>query len=125
MDVRTPTDVKDMVIMQFRNKHGERALEEAVMMIKSKGDPNVTTSGLIRGQGDGKSDSIMGSIGDQDGAIAVSNGEFIVAADVVSAAGNGSTEAGAEFFEDLSDDLRKGTTGTTKQTRRIDPRGML
>lgn len=125
MDVRTPTDVKDMVIMEFRNKHGERALEEAVMMIKSKGDPNVTTSGLIRGQGDGKSDSIMGSIGDQDGAIAVSDGEFIVAADVVSAAGNGSTEAGAEFFEGLSDDLRKGTTGTTKQTRRIDPRGML
>ena len=125
MDVRTPTDVKDMVIMQFRNKHGERALEEAVIMIKSKGDPNVTTSGLIRGQGDGKSDSIMGSIGDQDGAIAVSDGEFIVAADVVSAAGNGSTEAGAEFFEDLSDDLRKGTTGTTKQTRRIDPRGMV
>jgi hypothetical protein len=125
MDVRTPTDVKDMVIMQFRNKHGERALEEAVMMIKSKGDPSVTTSGLIRGQGDGKSDSIMGSIGDQDGAIAVSDGEFIVAADVVSAAGNGSTEAGAEFFEGLSDDLRKGTTGTTKQTRRIDARGML
>ena len=125
MDVRTPTDVKDMVIMEFRNKHGERALEEAVMMIKSKGDPSVTTSGLIRGQGDGKSDSIMGSIGDQDGAIAVSNGEFIVAADVVSAAGNGSTEAGAEFFEGLSDDLRKGTTGTTKQTRRIDPRGMV
>jgi len=125
MDVRTPTDVKDMVIMQFRNKHGERALEEAVMMIKSKGDPSVTTSGLIRGQGDGKSDSIMGSIGDQDEAIAVSDGEFIVAADVVSAAGNGSTEAGAEFFEGLSDDLRKGTTGTTKQTRRIDPRGMV
>ena len=94
-------------------------------MILSQGDPAVQTSGLVRGRGDGKSDSIMGSIGDQEGAIAVSDGEYIVGADVVSAAGNGSTEAGAEFFEELSDNLRRGTTGTTDQTRKINPREMI
>ena len=120
-----PPQLKDSIIMDFQSKHGPRALEEARMVILSQGDPAIQTSGLVRGRGDGKSDSIMGSIGDQEGAIAVSNGEYIVGADVVSAAGNGSTEAGAEFFEELSDNLRRGTTGTTEQTRKINPREMI
>jgi hypothetical protein len=120
-----PPQLKDSIIMDFQSKHGPRALEEARMVILSQGDPAVQTSGLVRGRGDGKSDSIMGSIGDQEGAIAVSDGEYIVGADVVSAAGNGSTEAGAEFFEELSDNLRRGTTGTTDQTRKINPREMI
>lgn len=120
-----PQQMKDSVIIDFQSKHGARALEEARMAILSRGDPSVQTSGLVRGEGDGKSDSIMGSIGDQEGSIAVSDGEYIVGADVVSAAGNGSTDAGAKFFEDLSDDLRQGTTGTTRQTRQINPREMI
>ena len=120
-----PPQLKDSIIMDFQSKHGPRALEEARMVILSQGDPAVQTSGLVRGQGDGKSDSIMGSIGDQEGAIAVSDGEYIVGADVVSAAGNGSTDAGAEFFEELSDNIRRGTTGTTEQTRKINPREMI
>ena len=49
---------------------------------------------LLRGPGDGVSDSIPASIGDRQPA-RLADGEFVVPARVVSEIGNGSTEAGA------------------------------
>jgi hypothetical protein len=49
---------------------------------------------LLKGPGDGVSDSIPASIGDRQPA-RLADGEFVVPARIVSELGNGSTEAGA------------------------------
>jgi hypothetical protein len=50
---------------------------------------------MLKGPGDGMSDDIPASIGDEQPA-RLADGEFVVPADVVSGIGNGSTDAGAE-----------------------------
>jgi hypothetical protein len=62
------------------------------------------TGGLVAGPGDGRSDSVAGQA--PGGPIKVSDGEFIVPADVVSALGNGSTKAGAAHLAKLIQDTR-------------------
>lgn len=61
--------------------------------------------GLAMGPGDGRSDSIPAMI---DGAqpAEISTGEFVFPADVVSAIGRGSTEAGAARLEELMMNIR-------------------
>lgn len=75
---------------------------------------------LLRGPGDGMSDSIPASInGAQEARLADS--EFVVPADVVSHLGNGSTNAGAKKLYGMMNRVRKARTGTTKQGRQINP----
>jgi hypothetical protein len=52
---------------------------------------------------------------------ALSQGEFVIPADVVSHVGNGSTEAGARRFYEMMDRVRQARTGTTKQAPAINP----
>ena len=52
---------------------------------------------------------------------ALSDGEFVVAADVVSHLGNGNSDAGAEQLYAMMDEIRMDRTGTTRQGRQIDP----
>ena len=59
-------------------------------------------------------DLVPGMIGDQQ-PVAVSPGEFIVPADVVSGLGDGDTDAGAEDLEQMMDRVRMERTGTTEQ----------
>jgi hypothetical protein len=68
---------------------------------------------LLRGPGDGVSDSIPASIGDRQPA-RLADGEFVVPARIVSEIGNGSTEAGARKLYAMMDrvqNARKKTTG--------------
>jgi hypothetical protein len=75
---------------------------------------------LLKGGGDGMSDSIPAVIqGGQKAAL--SQGEFVIPADVVSHVGNGSTEAGAKRFYEMMDRVRQARTGTTKQAPAINP----
>lgn len=78
----------------------------------------------LGGSTDGMADEIQTSIDAKDPA-ALSHGEFIVPADVVSGIGNGNSEAGAKVLYDMMDRIRKARTGTTKQGRRIDPHKLL
>lgn len=50
--------------------------------------------GMIKGPGDGRSDSVPAQLGAMD-AVRVSDGEFVIPADVVSALGRGSSDAGS------------------------------
>jgi hypothetical protein len=69
---------------------------------------------LLRGPGDGMSDSIPAVInGTQRAALA--DGEFVMPADVVAHLGNGSTSAGANRLYEMMDRVRKARTGTTTQ----------
>jgi hypothetical protein len=67
------------------------------------------------------SDEVMGMIGDQQ-RVAVSPGEFIVPADVVSGLGNGSSNAGAGELDRMMDEIRQARTGMTEQPPAIDAR---
>jgi hypothetical protein len=75
---------------------------------------------LLRGPGDGVSDSIPGVIGGKRPA-RLADGEFVVSADVVSGLGNGSTEAGARKLYAMMDRVRKARTGNAKMGKTINP----
>ena len=61
---------------------------------------------LLRGPGDGVSDSIPASIGNRQPA-RLADGEFVVPARIVSEIGNGSTEAGARKIYAMMDRVQK------------------
>ena len=69
---------------------------------------------MLKGPGDGMSDSIPASIAGKQPA-RLADGEFVVPADVVSHLGNGSTDAGAKKLYGMMDRIRKARTGKKKQ----------
>jgi hypothetical protein len=73
---------------------------------------------MLKGPGDGMSDSIPGVIGGKQPA-RLADGEFVVPADVVSHMGNGSTDAGAKKLYAMMDKIRKARTGKKKQAPAI------
>ena len=82
------------------------------------------SEGMLRGAGDGMSDMIPANLeGEED--ILLSQNEYIVPADVVSGLGNGSSDAGAEVLDDMSDKVRMARTGTTKQAPEINAMRMV
>jgi hypothetical protein len=69
---------------------------------------------MLKGPGDGMSDSIPATIGRKQPA-RLADGEFVVPADVVSHLGNGSTDAGAKKLYSMMDKIRAARTGKKKQ----------
>ena len=77
---------------------------------------------LLRGPGDGMSDSIPAVIqGAKPQRAALADGEFVIPADVVSHLGNGSTEAGSKRLYSMMDKVRRARTGNPKQGKQINP----
>ena len=80
--------------------------------------------GKIEGAGDGMADMVPATMeGDQD--VLLSDGEFVVPADVVSGIGNGSSDAGSNKLEDMMDRVRELRTGGTTQPPAIPDEMML
>jgi hypothetical protein len=71
---------------------------------------------LLRGPGDGVSDSIPASIADKRPA-RLADGEFVVPARIVSELGNGSTEAGARKLYAMMDRVQKNRNKTVGKGR--------
>jgi hypothetical protein len=69
---------------------------------------------MLKGPGDGMSDSIPATIGKKQPA-RLADGEFVVPADVVSHLGNGSTDAGAKKLYAMMDKVRQARTGKKRQ----------
>ena len=67
---------------------------------------------LLRGPGDGVSDSIPAQIGDKQPA-RLADGEFVVPARIVSELGNGSTDAGARQLYKMMDRVQQARGKTT------------
>lgn len=76
---------------------------------------------MLKGPGDGMSDSIPASIGNKQPA-RLADGEFVVPADVVSHLGNGSTDAGAKQLYKMMDKVRTARTGRKAQGKQINPK---
>ena len=78
----------------------------------------------LRGSTDGMADKVPATIDDAEPA-RLSDGEFVIPADVVSHLGNGNSEAGAKYLEQVLAKIRKERTGNPDQGKQIDPRKML
>ena len=119
------TENPEKDIQVFVEKFGMQALNDLRQRVAS-GELSFGRDGGIRGmisgEGDGMSDSIEAEIvesaGDPSGSgrpLQVANNEYVVAADVVSDIGNGSSEAGAAKLDRLMKDVRLARHGTTEQ----------
>jgi len=73
---------------------------------------------FLKGGGDGMSDDIPATIGGRQKA-ALSDGEFVIPADVVSHLGNGSSRAGAKKLYSMMDNIRKARTGRERQAPEV------
>ncbi len=71
---------------------------------------------LLKGPGDGVSDSIPATIADKRPA-RLADGEFVVPARIVSELGNGSTDAGARKLYAMMDRIQRARTKTTGKDR--------
>lgn len=75
----------------------------------------------LNGATDGMADKVRANIdGVQEARL--SDGEFVIPADVVSHLGNGNSDAGAKVLKDMMARVRKARTGSTKQGKEIDPK---
>lgn len=111
-ELPNPEEVLGVFIARF----GEEALRDLVMRVQDGTfDENVERSeGMVTGAGDGMDDMVPAKLeGEQD--VLLSDGEFIVPADVVSGIGNGSSEAGSQRLYDMMDRVRELRTGMKEQ----------
>jgi len=78
----------------------------------------------LGGSTDGMADQIPATIDNAQPA-ALSDGEFVIPADVVSHLGNGNSDSGAKQLYGMMDKIRKARTGTEEQGRQINPQKFL
>lgn len=74
----------------------------------------------LQGGTDGMADELPARIG-ADQPAALSHGEFVIPADVVSHMGNGNSDAGAKKLYQMMDKIRMARTGNKKQGKKINP----
>tara|TARA_R110000796_G_scaffold229894_2_gene347362 strand:- start:1308 stop:3770 length:2463 start_codon:yes stop_codon:yes gene_type:complete len=78
----------------------------------------------LGGSTDGMADNVPATI-DNSQPAALSDGEFVIPADVVSHLGNGNSDAGAQNLYGMMDRIRTARTGNPEQGRQIDPNKYL
>jgi len=112
------------IIEMFVQKYGPDVYRVARQSILRRAVPNAQTEGMISGPGGGMDDMVQGMIGNEQ-PVAVSPGEFIVPADVVSGLGDGSSDAGAEKLDMMMERVRMERNGTTKQAPQVNERKVM
>ena len=104
------------VYMRYIEVYGEEGLinlaAEVEQMMASQGR-------IIEGQGGGVDDAVPAMIDGVQPA-ALSKDEYVIPADVVAHAGDGSSEAGGKKFDELVSRVRKNKTGNTEQPEQIE-----
>jgi len=113
-------------VNDFVTKYGAETFAQLRdYVLKALTNESVQTEGQIEGVGNsGMADDIPGMIGANE-KIAVSQDEFIVPADVVSALGDGSSDAGSNELYAMMDRVRQEKTGTTRQAPKLANAGGL
>ena len=119
-----PEEEAEVIIKMFIDEFGEEAFMQLRESVLEAIVPNSQKEGEIVGQGGGMDDLVQGMIGTQQ-PVAVSPGEYIVPADVVSGLGDGSTDAGVQQLDGMLDRVRMERTGTTQQPAPLAKGGML
>ena len=78
----------------------------------------------LGGASDGMADEVPATVDSVEPA-ALSDGEYVIPADVVSHLGNGNSDAGAKVLDGFLLKVRKERTGNDKQGKQIDPNKLL
>lgn len=120
-----PEQAAAMVLAQFVQKFGEDALRKVVSDVQEGRVPGGDMEGQIKGPGDGMDDLVPATMDDGSSDVLLSDGEFIVPADVVSGLGNGSTDAGAAELDSMMSRVRQERTGMTEQPKQVAAGGLL
>jgi|TARA_R100000455_G_C6244830_1_gene102821 hypothetical protein len=77
----------------------------------------------LSGATDGMADKVPANVGREE--VRLSDGEFVIPADVVSHLGNGNSNAGAAFLHKFMNDVRQERTGNAKQGKEINPKDFV
>ena len=118
------SDSPEIALGIFVAKYGEEALEDLIERVNDGEFDQPREDNMIEGEGDGMDDKVPATLeGEQD--VMLSDGEFVVPADVVSGIGNGSSDAGARELEDMMTRVRKLRTGKTEQPEQVPQEMML
>jgi len=112
--IKQPAEIKKVAVLG----DVEEAAKGGIMQGHSDLGSYSDGGRMLKGPGDGMSDSIPGVIGKKQPA-RLADGEFVVPADVVSHLGNGSTDAGARKLYSMMDKIRKARTGKKKQAPQV------
>ena len=100
----------DEIINQFIDEYGVEEFRNLREIVLQGIVPDAQTEGMIEGESGGMDDEVMGMIG-EDQQVAVSPGEYIVAADVVSGLGDGNSDAGAVVLDEMMQGVRNARSG--------------
>ena len=113
-----------MSIEAARKKAQEQAQGIASAQMAQGGILAMSKGRYLSGSTDGMADKVPARI-DSGQEARLSDGEFVIPADVVSHLGNGNSEAGAKVLHGMMDRVRKERTGNKKQGKEIKPERML
>lgn len=95
-------------------------VQDEVQELAAGGIATLKKGQYLNGASDGMADKVPANIdGVQEARL--SDGEFVIPADVVSHLGNGNSDAGAKVLKEMMSRVRKARTGNTKQGKEIDP----
>lgn len=128
-DLYTPRTVPDVqmtgspLVQANQPTTTQPATQQAAMTVPAESvaaETGMAGGGFLKGRGDGMSDEIKATINEKQPA-RLSDGEFVIPADVVAHLGNGSSKAGAQKLYDMMARVRKARTGKTEQAPEINP----
>ncbi len=122
----TPMSAEGLAALNAANpaKEEVKPVVPPVTTMAAGGIAELKQGKYLDGKTDGMADKVPASIDGMQEA-RLSDGEFVIPADVVSHLGNGNSDAGAKVLEDMMARVRKERTGNTKQGKEIDPKKFL
>jgi hypothetical protein len=97
---QAPPEQATQIVEAFVQRFGPDVFAAVRQMILQQIQPGAQTQGMVQGPGGGMDDQVQGTIGAEQ-PVAVSPGEYIVPADVVSGLGDGSSDAGAAELDQM------------------------
>ena len=110
----------------YNSDYGKTAAETGLsgLRMASGGIARLAKGQYLNGSSDGMADKVPARIDGQQEA-RLSDGEFVIPADVVSHLGNGNSAAGAKLLKEMMSRVRNARTGNDKQGKEIDPKKFL
>jgi len=112
-------------LTEFIEVYGREKLKELKQFVQeeSEAEPMAEGGRLVEGPGRGLDDRIAARAGSDP--VLLSDGEFVVPADVVSHLGDGSTKAGVRALEAMMARARHAKTGRKKQAAKLNMKKVL
>lgn len=118
-----PMSAEGLAALNVANPARE-VVQQPVQQMAAGGIATLKKGQYLNGASDGMADKVPANIdGVQEARL--SDGEFVIPADVVSHLGNGNSDAGAKVLKGMMSRVRKARTGNDKQGKEIDPKKFI